>query len=298
LTLDSSFAFPYNESTFGKRTFVILGDTIFSWLLAALLLLALLALSITIKSWREMKRSRYFFLRRQAEKRFQVYSLASLLLLLGTTLTSAFAFQTPADNTARVAILTNSKPPSQEIIAAVRPTGPAAALEIAPVERIAAEPRTLASDIPLQEPIEEPVIETEAGPNLPEAVAVSEQAGGVEEQASTIGVLRFSTEIGQNNQALSPGYIFSEGFYTLYATFDYADMADGIEWSWVWRRNGAVFDGGKEIWNYGQRGLGYVYLNPPDGFQNGEYELEVWVEGELLGQSSLTVNSAAVTAGN
>lgn len=289
---------------------MIIGDTIFSWLLATLLLLALLALTITIRSWREMKRSRYYFMRRQAEQRVQAYSLASLFLLLGATATSVFAFQTPADNTVRVAILSNTKPPSEAIIAAVRPEEPVVAATVETVEAVAVETRGLIEERLLPVPAEEQAVELEPAPALAEVLSPAEPATTLEQPAaleqpaeveapkSGIGTLQFSTEIGQGNQALNPSSIFGEGFYTLYATFDYADMADGTEWSWIWRRNGDVFDRGAEIWNYGRRGLGYIYLNPTDGFQNGKYELEVWVEDNLLSQSSLTVNSAAVTAGN
>lgn len=71
-----------------------------------------------------------------------------------------------------------------------------------------------------------------------------------------------------------------------------------MAWSWVWRHNGQVIDGGNELWAYGDEGPGYIYLNPEEGFAEGRYSLEVWVNGELLGQASATMNDAAVAAGN
>ena len=38
--------------------------------------------------------------------------------------------------------------------------------------------------------------------------------------------------------------------------------------------------------------------SPEEGFAEGRYSLEVWVNGELLGQASATMNDAAVSAGN
>ena len=35
-----------------------------------------------------------------------------------------------------------------------------------------------------------------------------------------------------------PRQLFAEGFYTLYATFDYEGLEDGMVWSWVWRHDG------------------------------------------------------------
>jgi len=284
---------------------VILGDTIFPWLLGTLLLLAFLALAATVRNWRELKRSPYFFLRRQAEQRMQSYSLASLFLLCAAVVTSSFAFQTPVDSSVRVAILSNAKPPKEEIVAAVKAASDAApepivSLTLPPLT----EQRLPAADEPLAQSIDESVVSiplterlVELEPALPEQFDELEPAASLNPQ-TTISRLLFSTELAPNYVAVNPRRIFAEGNYTLYATFDYQDMVDGLEWSWVWSHNGATIDGGNELWNYGSNGPGYIFLNPAGGFQYGEYGLEVWVNGELLSQASVTMNSAAVAAGN
>ena len=52
---------------------------------------------------------------------------------------------------------------------------------------------------------------------------------------TNLGTLSFSTEVTDEYEAVSPRQIFAEGFYTLYATFRYEGMEDGMVWSWVWR---------------------------------------------------------------
>jgi hypothetical protein len=279
---------------------VILGDTIFPWLLGTLLLLAFFALAITVKSWREMKRSPYFFLRRQAEKRMETYSLASLFFLCATIITSGYAFQTPVDDTARVAILTNAKPPKEEIVAAVRATDREVAEPVLSLEPPVAEPRTVAELAAINEPLDlVPVQEllADLAPAPPEEFDELEPVADLESE-TMISRMLFSTELAANYVAVNPRDIFAEGNYTLYATFDYEHMVDGLEWSWVWSHNGATIDGGNELWQYGNSGPGYIYLNPLGGFQNGQYGLEVWVNGELMSQASVTMNNAAVAAGN
>ena len=71
-----------------------------------------------------------------------------------------------------------------------------------------------------------------------------------------------------------------------------------MEWAWVWRHNGKVIDGGNELWVYGDDGPGYIFLDPEEGFQEGRYSLEIWVNGELLGQAAANMNDAAAAAGN
>lgn len=279
---------------------MILGDTIFPWLLGTLLLLALFALTITVRSWRAMKRSPYFFLRRQAEKRMESFSLASLFLVIAAAFTANYAFQAPVDNSSRAAILTNAKPPKEEIVAAVRATSNAIPEQIASFELPLIEQRVAVLDEPAEGVVDLPPLQeqlAELAPALPQEFDELEPAADLNLQ-TTISSIMFSTELAPNYVAVNPRNIFGEGNYTLYATFDYGDMANGLEWSWVWRHNGAIIDGGNELWNYGRSGPGFIYLNPPGGFQNGEYGLEVWVNGELLNESYVTMNNAAVAAGN
>ncbi len=266
---------------------IILTETITPWLLGTFLLLTALTLTITIKSWREMKRSPYFFMRRQAEKRLQTYGSASFFLFLFAAGIALYSWQAPTDTTPRMAILTNAKPPKEDIVAFFENAEPAQdVLETAEIEELVTAVTTSDTSTPKV---------TE--PTLPEEFNQIEPAVPLQDNTA-LGTLAFSTEISDQYEALSPRNIFAEGFYTLYATFSYDDMADGMAWSWVWRHNGDVVEGANEVWQYGADGPGYIYFNPDEGFQFGEYSLEVWVNGEILAQSEVTMNSAAVSAGN
>jgi len=115
---------------------------------------------------------------------------------------------------------------------------------------------------------------------------------------SNLGAVSFSTDVTDDYQAVEPRDIFAEGYYTLYATFSYDDLADGMVWSWVWRHDGDVLEGGNEVWAYGEEGPGYIYLEPEEGFDAGRYSLEVWVNDELMAQSSVVMNNASISANN
>ena len=131
----------------------------------------------------------------------------------------------------------------------------------------------------------------EAAPSLPPEYDQYSPTAEVT-PTTNIGQLQFSTKIDEFELiALSPERVFEEGAYTIYATFDYVDMADGLVWSWVWRRDGQVVSGGNELWVYGDEGPGYVYFNPREGFSSGEYSLEIWVNGNLLNQANLFITN-------
>ncbi|MCP5101048.1 MAG: hypothetical protein GY943_36320 [Chloroflexi bacterium] len=260
-----------------------------------LLLLATFALVVVVRSWRDMKQSPYFFLRQQAAKRLQTYSLASLSLIGLTLLTAAYTLQTPTDNVIRVATISNAKPVSEEIRALVESTAPQTTTTLIEEENeVVQEPISTQDVFILNESNE---LLTQAILTLPEEF--DQVAPVTELNADTnLGSLAFSTKIDDQYEPVDVANIFAEGSYTLFATFEYAQMDNGMVWSWVWRHEGKVVDGGNEVWNYGQDGPGYIYYNPDEGFQFGDYSLEVWVNGELFTQSDLVINTAAVSSGS
>ncbi len=272
--------------------------TIIPWILGMLYTLSLIAAFAAVKFWREKKRSPYFFLRRQAEKNLQAYlSLSITLFILGLG-TTAYAWRPVPDDTLRVAILTNSKPAKQDIVDLVQE----AAAETAAIELNAAlqlgEQGNLFSSgesVTLLGISETNL--SEATPELPARYDKYEHVVELNENTA-LGTINFSQEISQDFEALEPKRIFFEGFYTLYATFSYEGMENGMTWAWVWRKNGDVVDGGNELWAYGDSGPGYIYFDPEEGFQSGEYTLEIWVNRELLDIGTIVMNSAGVKANN
>lgn len=270
-----------------------LSGTITPWILGTLILLLLLAIAVVFKSWREMKRSPYFFMRLQAEKRLQTYSFASLGLLAASVIFALYALRPPVDNTPLVAVLTNTKPVSAEVAALASPG-------IAGVEYL---PETAVTTQNISTTGNEPAFLLEADSLVKSALLLPEQYNRVDPKVdlaedTELGEISFSTKIDNEYLAIDPTNIFAVGSYTVFATFSYDGMKDGMAWSWVWRHDGEVVDGGNELWEYGQDGPGYIYYNPEQGFRAGEYSLEVWVNGDLLTQSTLRMTGSALSSGN
>lgn len=269
---------------------LLLSGTILPWLLGLLLVLSFMALLVSMKLWRDTKRSPYFFMRQQAARRMQSYlSVFAVLMLLSAGI-GAYGWRSPEDTTVRMALLTRAKPASPEIQELMAQPSVA--------ERATAEAETTTTR---SGGIANVLLNSEDASSLqPELPAAYDRfEPQVELKPTTeLGTVVLSSTVTDEYKAVNPTDVFGEGFYTLYATFDYKDMADGMAWAWVWRHNGRVIDGGNELWAYGDEGPGYIYLSPEEGFAEGRYTLEVWVNGELLGQASATMNDAAAAAGN
>lgn len=269
---------------------LLLSGTILPWLLGLLLVFATLALLLSLKLWRATKRSPYFFMRQQAAKRMQSYLSICFVLLVLSGAVGVYGWRTPDDPTVRMAHLAARKPQSEEDREFFdQPT--TAELAAEEVDMASAQSGGVANFL---------LNSDQAAALSPELPAVYDQFEPQIELLPTtkFGEVALSSTVTKEYEAISPASVFGEGFYTLYATFPYEDMANGMEWAWVWRHNGKVVDGGNELWVYGDDGPGYIYLNPEEGFQEGQYSLEIWVNGELLGRAAATMNDAAAAAGN
>lgn len=270
---------------------VIVNGATLPWLLGLFGVLVLFTLAKIFDAWRQSKRSPYFFLRQQAEKRLQGYFWALVALVVMGAGTMAYTSQKPQDNALRMALLTQAKPveaADRIPVLAFDDEAPESFTFNTLVEDLSAttaisSPLTLPSDRVLPEGLT-------LSPVLPETFDAVEPTAELRPE-TTITPLVFSTEIDDNYGPVAPRRVFGEGFFTIYATFDYDQMVEGMAWSWIWRRNGDLVNGGNELWAYGEDGPGWIYYEPPEGFQPGDYTLEVWVNGELFQRAGLTIES-------
>lgn len=241
---------------------VDISNSVSSWVLIGLAIAFALAFVLTAKSWREASRSPYYFQRRQALQQMQNYSIVSLALLMATAAVLAYAWSPSLSTAPRTALLTNAKPISLDNLRSITTA--------------------------IEEDATPSVIVRRAAPSIPSQFDTLEPALVTSEDTAIENVI-FASGINDNYEPIGARSVFGEGDFTLFATFDYVDMGDGMTWAWVWRKDGELVSGGEQEWLYGENGPGYVYLEPEDGFAAGDYTLELYVNGELQTLSDLEV---------
>lgn len=208
-----------------------------------------------------------------------------------TAVFAAGTLQAPQDTTPLVAILANAKPASEDIQELIETP---AAIEVVSETEITPRVISTTAEDPFGVDAETLV---QAVLTLPEEYDQFDPTAELNDETD-LGAIDFSTKISNDYEAIDPTNVFFAGDYTVYATFPYEGMADGMEWAWVWRHEGEVVEGGNELWEYGADGPGYIYFSPEEGFSPGEYSLEVWVNGELFTRSNLTMTGTALSSGN
>ena len=269
-----------------------------SWVLGVFLSLALFTLIITVRAWRESKRSPYFFLRREAEQRMLQYGSSSIALIMIAGAVFFYSYTPSADNTIRMALFESIKPDYNEALAMIESlddseaTSEVELIEVEPIVAVETDVQVTERPVMFSNLLMDAVAPIKITTNdLPVKYSQQFEATEVLKMGTGFGEIAFSDEINEFYEAINPDRVFPARFFTLYATFVYEDMVDGMEWAWVWRHNGEVIDGGTEVWAYGEDGPGYVYLE--DGFSAGEYSVQIWVNEEMMSDANVIVTSAA-----
>lgn len=250
------------------------------WLLFLLGLLTLLTASMTVNTWRKTKQNFHLFNRREAEISMQNYLTVTLVLgmflllvggylwLEGSILRGQSAEAAPLDDTVTVVAFNQ--------LSTLTPTLPPT-----PTRR------------PVGTPTPRPTSTSSAGRTITDTHLPIDYANITPQsplrEDSHITSLVFASRISQEYRPLDPGRRFSLAIETLYATFEYRNMEDGFAWSWVWRKDGEVIDGGNQRWVYSTVGPAFISTTPEDGFEAGEYSAEVWFNGELFERASVTI---------
>ncbi len=119
-------------------------------------------------------------------------------------------------------------------------------------------------------------------PHIPEGVASLFESTATPPPDAVFSALIFTQGIDDDYTPLNPNEIFVNPVGHLYAVFSYDRMVDGVQWTALWLRDGALVFFETLVWDGGSGGIGYTDWDPPAGdWLPGNYQVQIFLAYEL-----------------
>ncbi|MEO8456675.1 MAG: serine protease [Chloroflexota bacterium] len=110
-----------------------------------------------------------------------------------------------------------------------------------------------------------------------------------------VSYITFAPDVTADDQPTETIVALPSNPQNVCAFWDYTGMQDGMSWDANWYVDGTLDEKGSIIgntWSGGESGNWWVCVTDPSGLKDGTYEVQIQVEGEPQGASSLYVGDA------
>lgn len=119
-------------------------------------------------------------------------------------------------------------------------------------------------------------------PSVPLAVEAQFSASATPPAEAVFSPLRFAQDIDLAFNPINPAESFTNPIRRIFAIFSYDKMADGVQWTALWYRNGELVYFETDPWEGGTGGFGYSDYEPePEAWLPGNYQVQIFVGLEL-----------------
>ncbi len=126
---------------------------------------------------------------------------------------------------------------------------------------------------------------------------VSVPAGGAERASAPVVNIRIGTGLTAPGDLSGDGNRLPGGTRTIFYTFDYSGLADGVAWVDRWSVDGTPIpelSAPRPPWRHGPTGTFLTGIEEPAGFRDGLYMLEIVVENVVVAARSVAVGDAVL----
>ena len=242
------------------------------WVAYALFIAAAIPAGLAISQLIKARRAPYYVLRREALGRTVRFALVALvllalavaLLILTPLLPASVSLPTPVPT----ATPTIQPTPTSTLPPTRTPTA-------TPTRR----PTATAPFIPTSTPAI--TVPDSALSPLPSAVPAREDA--------RIAIITLAADLDDSDQPVDPGTEFPPGDHRVYLFISYEDMTNGVPWTLALYREGEFLDAATQLWEWGEQGSTYLFYKPPEGYEPGLYEMQVFIEARLQGVAQFVI---------
>ena len=106
---------------------------------------------------------------------------------------------------------------------------------------------------------------------------------------SAFGPITFAEDVTDELAPVSVGSEFDDSITRVYALFPYMGMADSQSWRREWLQDGEVTAERDLEWDEGNAGVTYTYLQDEEGFEPGQYTLNLYIDGQLARSADFVI---------
>jgi len=121
---------------------------------------------------------------------------------------------------------------------------------------------------------------TTATPVIPDSVGVLFRETVTPDPRAALSSIEVASRLDRSNRAVSPKDAFVSPGGVLYGAFTYNFMQDGVRWTAIWYRGSTIVCLESKPWDGGTGGFGYTECDPQEGWQAGDYEIQMFVGTE------------------
>ncbi len=267
------------------------------WLAYLLFALTLIPIGLALAEFTKARRAAYYAVRRAAFSRATRWLLVSAVLpsvaIVLLLVPSFVAYVLPSPPTVTPLLTSTPTPtpvpvPSETPIttptATRRPTAtPPQIPTITPTRRPTATPPPIPTPTPTVRPPD-----TALTP-IPSALPARED--------SRIQLLALATQVDADGLPVDPGKEFPPGHHLVYLFFQHEGMDAGVPVTVAWYQEGELLEvcSGTWLWDlvegrvWGEQGQASVTCHPIAGWQQGNYEIRVFIETRLEGIAQFVI---------
>ncbi|HMN61324.1 MAG TPA: hypothetical protein PJ988_13210 [Anaerolinea sp.] len=133
-------------------------------------------------------------------------------------------------------------------------------------------------------------------PSMPIALETQFESTITPNPDAIFSPLNFARSLDKDFQPVDPGVEFANPITRMFAVFSYDQMTVGAQWSALWYRGDQLVCYETLPWNGGTGGFGYSECDTPvDGWQPGEYEVQIFIGTIWKNSGRFTVTGEAPT---
>lgn len=130
-------------------------------------------------------------------------------------------------------------------------------------------------------------------PTLPEPIGVLVRETLTPPPGALFSPIVVASRLDEFNRPQDGVSVWTNAPARLLGAFSYDQLRDGVRWTALWLREGAVVCAETKLWEWGTGGTGYTECEPPGGWTPGQYVIQMFLGDQWWVSSAFEIAQPA-----